>query len=465
MKHSANKKPNIVFLIADDHRFDSLGAYGNPDVQTPALDRLAVDGVLFKSIYTMGGQTAALCVPSRASLMTGANVFKATVSDREVTLKETENRELWKLNPELTTLPEALRRDGYRTYGIGKWHNGAESFARSFTGGASIFFGGMGDHIGLPIHDFDPSGVYPAEAAYPSKAFSSELFADSAIKIIEGEGEKGQEQDEPFFLYLAFTAPHDPRTPPPSFLDLYPPEQIPLPDNFMPEHPFDNGELHVRDEQLASLPRKPEEIQQQLAEYYSMITHMDAQIGRIMEALEASGQLDHTIVVYTADHGIALGQHGLLGKQNLYEHSIHIPLLMQGPGLPRGMQVSGLGHQMDIYPTLCELIGTACPDTVEGSSLVPLLENSFSVVRESVFSAYKLAQRMVSDGRWKLIRYYRSGEVGTDRTQLFDLQGDPWETRSLAEDPETQAQLSQLDKELIRWQLRVQDPILQRIHP
>ncbi|SFM22436.1 Arylsulfatase A [Paenibacillus sp. 1_12] len=452
---SEQKKPNILFLIADDHRFDGIGAYGNPVVQTPILDQLAADGVLFNSIYTMGGQTAALCVPSRACLLTGANVFSATMSEKVVTLGDTENRDLWALNPELPTLPEVLRRDGYQTFGIGKWHNGKESFVRSFSDGAKIFFGGMGDHIGLPIHEYDTNGIFPEEAACPSDTFSSELFAEAAIDFIQS-----YEKDDPFLLYLAFTAPHDPRTPPQAYQELYQVNDIPLPANFMTEHPFDNGELHVRDEQLASFPRKPNEIRRHLAEYYSMITHMDAQIGRILQALEACNQAEHTLIVYTADHGLALGQHGLLGKQNLYEHSIHIPLIMHGPGLPQGVNVSGLGCQMDIFPTLCEVIGTRVPDKVEGRSLVPMIFGEKTMIRENVFSAYKYVQRMISDGRWKYIRYYRSGETGSDQIQLFDLLKDPWEICNLVGDPEQQARIRQMEQELLQWQRNVQDPIL-----
>ncbi|BFT74799.1 sulfatase-like hydrolase/transferase [Paenibacillus sp. P36] len=455
-EHEArDKKPNIVFFIADDHRFDGIGAYGNQVVQTPVLDSLAAEGVRFTSIYTMGGQTAALCVPSRACLLTGTNVFQATVTEKEVKLGETENQQLWAIRPSLPTWPEVYRREGYRTFGIGKWHNGRESFARSFSDGANIFFGGMGDHIGLPIHHYDPDGSYPADQAAPSEKFSTELFAEAAIDFIQQ-----YEEEEPFVLYVAFTAPHDPRTPPQAYLDLYAKDHIPLPDNFMPEHPFDNGEMHVRDEKLASSPRKPEEIRQHLAEYYSMITHMDEQIGRIVQALEQTNRREHTIIVYTADHGIALGQHGLLGKQNLYDHSIHIPLIMQGPGLPKGALAGGLSCQMDIFPTLCELTGTSLPQTVEGKSMVRMITGEDTESRKTVFAVYKNVQRMVSDGRWKLIRYFRSGEVGTNRTQLFDLYNDPWETRDLAEDAANQEQLQRLENELFVWQQSVQDPML-----
>ncbi|WP_127585562.1 sulfatase-like hydrolase/transferase [Paenibacillus koleovorans] len=516
------KRPNLVFLIADDHRFDGIGAYGNPDVRTPVLDRLAAQGALFQSMYIMGGQTAALCVPSRACLLTGVQPFRATGSGmRSIGLAETENRELWNLDPALPTFPETLRESGYRTCGIGKWHNGKASFARSFTDGAAIFFGGMGDHVGLPVHGYDSTGEYSDEAAEVSETYSTELFADAAVDWI-----RSYQGEEPYLLYVAFTAPHDPRTPPPAYAAMYRADNLPLPSNYAERHPFDNGELDVRDELLAPLPRTPESIRAELADYYGMISHLDAQIGRIVEAIaerdgggggegndggigageavaeregeggegdggagvgEAGAGADdgasgageavsacadsgddagagrETFVVYTADHGLALGQHGLLGKQNLYEHSIHTPLVVAGPGLPRGAVVEELACQLDIMPTVCELAGVPLPKTAEGRSLVPLMRSEAGYGgREYVFAAYKDLQRMASDGRWKLIRYFRSAASGsgTDTVQLFDLHRDPWETINLVSAPERQAERARLEQALRGWQLHIGDPLV-----
>ncbi|MBO9606733.1 MAG: sulfatase-like hydrolase/transferase [Paenibacillaceae bacterium] len=448
------RRPNIIFLIADDHRYDGIGAYGNPVVRTPVLDRLAAQGALLESVYIMGGQSAAVCVPSRASLMTGGNVFRTTAASSTA---ETENRRLWELNPALPTFPQLFRERGYHTFATGKWHNGKESFARSFADGAGIFFGGMGDHVGLPVQPYDPHGEFPDSDAKPSEAFSSELFADAAVDFIGS-----YRGEEPYLLYVAFTAPHDPRTPPPEYAALYAPDEIPLPDNYMARHPFDNGELAIRDEELAPLPRTPEAIRRHLADYYGMISHMDAQIGRILQALRDSGREEDTLIVYTADHGLALGQHGLLGKQNLYEHSIHIPLVIAGPGVPQGVTVGGLGCQMDIFPTLCELAGIDCPETVEGRSLAPLIAGQAEAVRPDVFAVYKDMQRMVSDGRWKLIRYYRSDGKGAAGRQLFDLETDPWEMNNLLAWDGYADRLSQMERRLLEWQRQVGDPLLER---
>jgi arylsulfatase A-like enzyme len=229
---------------------------------------------------------------------------------------------------QLPTMPQLLREAGYRTHAIGKWHNDSASFARSFDGGEMLMFGGMSDHDGVPVRPFDASGAYPDEAVERADGFSTDLFADAAIRFLEV-----QRGEQPFLLYVAFTAPHDPRTPPERW--LCDPETVSLPPNALPVHPFDNGEMQVRDERLEAWPREPEAVRRHIADYYGMVAHLDDRIGSILSALEAQGLAEDTIVVYSADHGIALGQHGLMGKQSLYAHSTHVPLLMAGPGIGR----------------------------------------------------------------------------------------------------------------------------------
>lgn len=446
-----NDRPNVIFMIADDHRFDALHATGNPVVQTPVLDALAASGIAFRQAHCMGGLTGAICVPSRASILTGTDVLRAAASQQI-----DDNIGLQTLNPVLAVLPATLRQSGYHTYATGKWHNDKLSFAASFADGASLFFGGMSDHRRVPVYDFDPSGMYPPDCSYVTDRFSSELFADNAVRFL-----RDYHGEAPFFLYIAFTAPHDPRTPPPPYAVYYDSATIPLPPNFLPEHPFDNGELRVRDEQLAPWPRTPEVIRQHLADYYGMIDHLDAQIGRIVRGLGERADAANTIIVYTADHGLAIGRHGLMGKQNLYEHSVRVPLLLRGPGLPAGREIWALTDHQDLFPTLCALTGTPIPDTVEGHSLLPLITGERATGRAYVYGLYKDVQRMVSDGHWKLIRYYRSAarQVGTDRVQLFDLDTDPWELHDRTGSRWHAAQLHRLADELAGWQERVDDPL------
>lgn len=453
LTRSGSARPNVILMIADDHRYDAIGAYGDPTVQTPVLDDLVRGGVSFDRTYILGGQTAAVCAPARASLMTGHNPIRAAVTTDVVP-----PRGVLPIRPDLPLLPEVFRQVGYFTFHVGKWHNDPASLVRAFRAGDHVFLGGMSDHRRVPVFDFDPSGIFPEAARFIAEGFSTEIFSDAAISFLSS-----YDDEQPFFLYVAYTAPHDPRTPPPEFAALYDPEHIPLPANVLPEHPFDNGELRVRDELLAPFPRTAEVIRQHIADYFGMISHLDAQIGRVLDVLAETGHGENTIVVYTADHGLAVGQHGLMGKQNTYEHSVHVPAIVRGPGLPAGRRVSGLTHTYDLYPTLCELAGVPVPETLESRSLLPLLSGA-SQIRNSVHAMYKDVQRMASDGHWKLIEYSRAAErgVGSDRAQLFDLASDPLELSDRSGDAACHGELERLREDLRAWQQQIGDPMLER---
>ncbi len=432
-------RPNVLFMIADDHRWDAIGGMGDPTVQTPTMDALMARGTTFRQTHIMGSLVGAVCVPSRAAVLTGANLFRSGGNQ---------------INPDLAVWPQVMRDAGYHTFFSGKWHNDRQTFTDSFDAGAKIFFGGMSDQYKVPVFDFDPTGKYPEDARYIGEKFSTELFTDAAVQFIEN-----YDETDPFFLYLSFTSPHDPRTAPGEYATMYSPEDIPVPENFLPEHPFDNGEMRIRDEVLAPFPRTPEIVQQHIADYYGMITHMDAEMGRVLNTLAATGHLDNTIIIYTADHGLAVGQHGLLGKQNLYNHSIHVPSIFAGPGIPEAETVDALTYLYDVFPTVCDLTDVTCPDTTEGRSLVPLMHGHVERVRPTVFAAYRDIQRTIRDGRWKLIRYYVSEETGagTDCIQFFDLEQDPWETTNLADLPEHADRIRSLAADMQMWQIETND--------
>lgn len=443
-------KPNILFMIADDHRHNAINALDNTEVKTPHLDSLISQGTALTQTYIMGSTSPAVCMPSRAMLLSGRSLFHACEPSTQGPYTFPEHVKL---------LPELLRENGYHTHGIGKWHNPIEAYARSFDSGANIFFGGMSDHDKVPIHDFDTSGEYPPDSQYIGSKFSTDLFGDAAIEFLQTYGD-----EKPFCMYLAFTSPHDPRTPPAEF--AYDPSQITVPANFLPEHPFDNGELHVRDEELAPFPRTESVIQQHIADYYGMISHQDDKIGQILNALASRDDADNTIVVYTADHGLAVGQHGLMGKQNLYDHSMRIPLIIKGPDIPSSQRLDTLCYLYDMFPTLCELTDMPIPATNEGNSLVNVIRGDKSQHRSSVFAAYQAKidmpkdgkyQRMVRLGDFKLIEYVVDGNR---QTQLFDLNADPHELNNLAEDSQFADQLTQLQQELATWQHVVDDPCL-----
>lgn len=446
-------KPNFIFIIADDHRSTSIGAHGCNEVSTPNIDALAKRGTDFLGAHCQGGFNPAVCTPSRATVMTGKSVFDLTPPDE----RDAEDFSVGAVIPsDMPTMPELLRNAGYKTHSVGKWHNDKPSFARSFASAEKILFDGMSEHEEMVLQDHDPSGVYDESRAQKVPGYSTDIFKDAALNFLETA-----EQDEPFFLYIAFTAPHDPRTPPKDW--VVDPAGVSLPDAYMPVHPFDNGEALIRDEMLEAFPRSPDAIRQHIADYYGMIAHMDDAIGQIIKATQDKGLLDNTIIVYTADHGIGLGNHGLMGKQNLYEHSLHIPLIMAGPQIPEGKQSDDLVWHGDTHATVLSLAGLDAAPDCRGTRLIgPGDDPSIGSGRQYFGAVYRDSQRMIRDERYKLIRYYKdAGErpagstsptPGSDLLQLFDLQTDPNELLNLAFMPEHSATRERLVEAMTNWQ-------------
>ncbi len=429
------RRPNILMIVADDHRHDAVGAMGDGVVQTPHLDQLIASGTAFSQAHHMGGKFSAVCVPTRGSLMTGCSVFRAMSDPADHFIA-----------PDRVTIGQHLRANGYNTHIVGKWHNDDATLNRTFASGEAIFRRGLNsDQYSMRVHHYDPTGVYGSNTVYHAKKFSTDFLTDKAVDYLSS-----YQAEEPFFLYTAFTAPHDPRTPPKEFAKLYNPDHIPVPPNFATVHPFDNGELHVRDEDLAPHPRTAKRVQREIADYYGMISSLDAGVGRILAALQASGQADNTIVVFTADHGLALGQHGLMGKQNLYDHSGRVPLILRGPGVPAGKKSDALLYSWDLFPTLCDLAKVPTPDGLDAKTLQPLLAGETSQHRSEIHSLYRDVQRMAKNDRWKLIEY----SVDHERhTQLFDLKNDKWEMNNLAADPGVGEPLALLRESLGQWQI------------
>ncbi len=421
-------RPNILFLFSDDQRADTIHAWGNPNISTPNLDRLSREGMSFTQAYCMGSNNGAVCVPSRAMLMTGKTLFR--ISEKM---------------EDQTTWPQHFGQNGYSTFGVGKWHNQAPSFAKSFVEGKAVFFGGMSDPYSMLVQDLDASRQLGNKRA--SQKHATELFADSAIEFLQR-----QKGETPFALYVAFTLPHDPRTAPKEFRARYDAAKLPLPKNFLPQHPFNNGELVVRDEKLAAWPRTPEVVREHLADYYACITYLDFQLGRILDALKTTGQYDNTIIVFAGDHGLAIGSHGLFGKQNLYEHSMNTPLIVAGPGVPKNKRSVAFTYLLDLFPTLCDLAGLKTPDGVEGLSLAPVMAGKQKTRRAVMFTAYRSFQRAVRDDRWKLIVYPQINKM-----QLFDLKNDPAEINDLAGNPKFQSQLDKMTSLLRRQQAEAGD--------
>lgn len=467
---SSAKRPNVVLIYTDDHRYSGVHSLGGTQVQTPAIDQFKHEGIAFHNAYLMGAFSGATCIPSRATLLTGRNLFQLEQPGRN-------------LPEEHTTIGQAFHAAGYKTHIVGKWHQDKASLARSFESGSTVM--GLSaylvDHYRMPLWDWDPSGTFPKEDAYLLEyadngeiirrplskedergpigietlgPHTSEIFAKSALQYIES-----QDGETPFFMYLAFHAPHDPRQAPQAYKDLYPEIDIELTPSYLSEHPFDNGHIYLRDEKLAPWPRTPEVARKELSDYYAIITHLDAQIGRVIDSLKASGLYENTLVVLCGDSGLAVGNHGLMGKQNIYdEDGVHVPLIFAGGALDKqSADTDALCYIHDIYPTLCEITGVEQPESVTGKSLLPVINGKTEVHHDHTYHAYMQYQRSYRKGEYKLIEYVRSpghdwefGDVvrGSRVTQLFNYVKDPWKTHNLAYFPENEQLLAQMRKEM-----------------
>lgn len=450
-----SNQPNIIITITDDQRHSLLGCCDGPTadaVRTPHLDALAQRGCRFTHVYHGGSPSGAICSPSRAGLHTGRGAFDLPKGMAHTT-------ERLKLRYEgpgpAPTLGQLLRQAGYKTYITGKWHNDDDSLRRSFDQGKYVFRGGMHDHFNTPVVNFH--GKEPCSSQYIGGVHSTDAFTTAACEMLTNHT-SGTDADKPFLLYVAFTAPHDPRQTHAQWHRQYVPDDIQLPPNQLPEHPFDNGELNVRDEMLTPRPRDPWQTRKEIADYYAMTTHMDHGVGMIHRQLARLGLLENTWVIHTADHGLSVGQHGLIGKQNMYDHSVRVPLLMAGPGVPQGRVIDSLCYQHDLFPTLLTATGIDIPDRNAYQPLQPLMHDA-GTSRPWVFSYYQDCQRMVTDGKRKLIRYHVKGQV---REQSFDLQRDPWEHI----DPKTgealhpASDVADLRQALAQWQSDRRDPLV-----
>jgi arylsulfatase A-like enzyme len=452
---AAGNRPNFLFFIADDLMFRTIHSINNSEVQTPNIDRLVRDGMHFTHCFHNGSWSGAVCVASRTMLNTGLSPFKAqkALVDNQSGM--------------IPTWGQTLRNAGYRTFQTGKWHLDAVSLQRSFTDLATTGPGYLDSTKNMynrpaPGNTWSPTDrtlkghwldkhLWLDGPAGETK-HSSEVYADSAVTFLERQR---SEHDKPFFMYVAFNAPHDPRQAPEEYQAMYPVDKIALPPNYLPQHPFDQGDFHTRDEQLAPFPRTELDVKTHRKEYYAIITHMDAQIGRVLDALDKSGQAANTYVIMTADHGLAVGEHGLMGKQNQYECSMRMPLIMRGPGIKPGSHNDQMVYQHSMYATTCDLAGVPVPPHVEFPSLKPyLMGESTQPMNEAMFGWLNVIQRSIRTREHKLIFY-----VPIKRFQLFDLGKDPWEMRDLVDDPGYASVKTEMIAKLKAMQVKLGDPL------
>ncbi|MCH7728807.1 MAG: sulfatase-like hydrolase/transferase, partial [Planctomycetes bacterium] len=274
----------------------------------------------------------------------------------------------------------------------------------------------------------------------------SEVVGDDAIGFLS----LAANRENPFFMYIAFNAPHDPRQAPQSYVDKYPLEKVQVPRNYLSEYPYKDAigcGKGLRDEKLGPFPRTEHAVKVHRQEYYAIITHMDAQIGRILDALKKSGKEDNTYIFFTADHGLAVGHHGLFGKQNMYDHSVRVPFMVAGPGIEKNKQNDTRIYLQDIMPTTLELAGIDKPDHVEFKSLRPLIDGKQQQHYDAIYGAYLQVQRMVTYGDYKLILYPKIG-----KSRLYNLRDDPSEMIDLADDPKHAGTVKKLFTKFLQLQ-------------
>lgn len=432
---SGPRRPNVLFLLSDDQRPDTIAALGNGVIRTPYLDALARRG----SVFTRAVSPNPICTPSRAEILTGRSGYTNGV----LYFGE-------KINPDCALWPQVMREAGYHTWYVGKGDPVAQPTRLGYEESRGLFAGGGGrweverqDANGRPVTGYrgwmfrtDDGTLLPEQGVGLTPDISARL-ADAAIGFIRRQPER------PFFLHVNFTAPHDPLLVPPGYERVYDAARMPLPRNFRPEHPFDHGNRRGRDELLLPFPRTPEDVRAELAVYYAVISHLDAQIGRILAALNETGQAGNTIIVFASDHGVALGSHGLRGKQNMYEHTIGVPLILNGPGIPQGKRFDAQCYLRDLFPTICELAGIAPPADLDGRSLAPVLAGTTDTIHPCVFGHFRDVQRMIRTDLWKLIHY-----PAVDKYQLFDLAHDPDELKDLSADPHRAEIFAELRRKL-----------------
>ncbi len=417
-------KPNILFIFADDQNYNTININGNDEIITPTLDNLAKEGVTFTHAYNMGAWHGAVCVASRTMLNTGRFVWRALKKEKKLN-ELAKERKFWS---------QMMEDAGYETYFSGKWHvkispdsifnhvkhirpgmpkDSKEGYNRPIEGEKDIW----------SPYDTAFGGFWKGGKHW------SEVLADDAEDFLED----ASKSEKPFFMYLAFNAPHDPRQSPKKFVDMYPLENIAVPDNFIPEYPY-IGKIgygrNLRDERLAPYPRTEYAVKVNRQEYYAIITHMDSQIERIISALKKSGKMDNTYIFFTADHGLACGSHGLMGKQSMYDHSIRPPMIVIGPDIPKNQKNDTDVYLQDLMASALNLAEIKKPEYVEFNSLINIAKGISSKGNyDAIYGCYTNAQRMIRKDDFKLIVYPKA-----KITLLFDMKNDPLEMDDLSDE-------------------------------
>ena len=468
----AAKRPNILFIIADDQSPFDFKAYDpSSPLHAPAIGAMASKGMTLDGAYHMGSMSGAVCSPSRTMVMSGRTLWHLPRRGRKHLKREegvTKGEDV--LN---NTIPAVFNRAGYDTMRTCKNGNSYNSANELFT----------------VREDATKRGGTPETG--------SEWHGDRVINYLNGR--ERANDDDPFFIYFGFSHPHDVRDGTPELLKKYgavnhrdkkslPPanQQAPkLPLNWLPKHPFHHGHPGLRDEVSVSgvwENRDERTIRNEIGRQLACAENIDRQVARVLKKLKDMGELENTYVFYTADHGMAIGRHGLQGKQNLYEHTWRVPFFAMGPGIKAGSRAPGNVYLLDVLATFCDLTGIQIPETCEGISFKPVLMGKKDRVRDVLYGAYcggtKPGMRSVRKDDWKLIKYdVLDGKVR--ETQLFNLKDNPHEflaeshqakvkalsgaqpkkgQRNLANDPKHAAKLKEMEALLLSEMKRLDDP-------
>ena len=467
-------KPNIVFIFTDDQTFSSIQALGNSEIITPTMDQMVADGTTFTHAYNMGSWSGAVCAASRAMLNSGRFVWRAN-KFRQNWMKSDSINQSW---------AKILENEGYDTYMTGKWHVDAaadkvfmktvhirpgmpkdawdhetmvakfDSLSKTKNGNsADIVPNGYNRPKSEDDHSWSPTDTSKGGFWQGGKHWS-EVLKDDAIGFID----EAKTKDKPFFMYLAFNAPHDPRQAPQEYQDMYSVDKISVPKSFLPEYPYrhdiGNGD-DLRDEALAPFPRTEFAIKTHTKEYYASITHVDAQIGLIIDALKKSGKMDNTYIIFTADHGLAMGRHGLIGKQSLFDHSMRPPMIIIGPDIPKNKKADADVYLQDAMATSLDIAGAKKPGFVDFNSFLDIAKGTTTKSKYgAIYGAYLDVQRAIRKDGYKLMVFPK-----IDKVLLFDLKNDPEEMNDIASKPENAAKVKSLFQDLMKLQAEMDDPL------
>lgn len=442
------ERPNVLFIAVDDLRVE-LNCYGQRHVQSPNIDRLAADGTLFERAYCQ--QT--VCNPSRASVLTGLRPDTLKVWDLPTHFRAN--------HPNIVTLPQLFMQNGYHAQGIGKvFHNWRQDQwkgdAVSWSVPAVMHYASHGQDKPQISGELPPnlaSGKGGLECRdVPDNAYYDGRVADAAVEALKSVAQKQQ----PFFLAVGFWKPHTPFNAPKKYWDLYDRAEVVIPQTTQP--PSDVPEIALTGDRIRSNMSR-DDLREMHHGHLAAISYLDGQVGRVLDALDESGMRDNTIVVFWSDHGLHLGEHGLLRKTTVFELDARVPLIIKTPGGRPGQRSRSLVELLDLYPTLAELCGLKSTPLLEGKSLKPVLQDPQHQVRSAALTQSprpnylrgKMPQSMGYSIRTESYRYTEWREFKTglvQATELYDHKADPGETQNVAALPDRKPEIVRLSRQL-----------------